>query len=409
VEVLPASFGQARLWFLDRLNPGGVAYVSDIPLRVRGPFNVAAFEQALGVVVGRHEALRTRFAAVEGEPVQVVVPELRVAVELMDLRGHGDPLAAARELAKDVAQTRFDLARGPLVRAVTAQLGADDWALLLALHHIVVDGWSLGVLLAELAEAYGARVESRPPRLAPLALQYGDYAIWQRENYRGSRQEAQLGYWRDQLRDPPRLELPADRPRPPVPSHRGGRERTVVEAPAIAALRALARSENASLFMCLLAAYGALLQRWSGQTDVLVGAPVAGRTRAELEPLIGFFVNMLVLRLDLTGRPTFRELLRRTRNVALDAYSQQDIPVERLVSELAPERRLSHNPLFETTFALQDGAATVRWPGLEISHLAIRHHTVKFDLALTCAAGCREGRESAGEVPGRIPALRPRA
>jgi amino acid adenylation domain-containing protein len=385
VDVMPTSFGQARLWFLDRLSPDSVAYVSDFPLRVRGPFDEAAFEHALGVVVDRHEALRTRFAAVEGEPVQVIVPELRIPVERMDLSGNDDPLTSARTLARQVAATRFDLARGPLVRVVAARLGADDWALLLALHHIVVDAWSAGLLLAELAEAYSARLASRPPRLPPLTLQYGDYAVWQRRHFRGARLAEQLGYWRDQLRHPPPLMLPSDRLRPSRQSHRGGREAITVEASAVTALRALAQTENASLFMCLLAAYGVLLQRWSGQADLLIGTPVAGRTRANLEPLIGFFVNMLVLRLDLSGQPTFRELLRRTRSVALDAYSQQDIPFERLVSELTPERRLSHNPLFQTTFALQTGAKADLWPGLQVSQLAVPHDSVKFDLALTCA------------------------
>jgi amino acid adenylation domain-containing protein len=385
VDVLPASFGQARLWFLDRLNPGSVAYVSDVPLRVRGPFDVAAFEHALGVVVARHEALRTWFAAVEGEPVQVVVPELRISVDRVDLSGTDDPLMAGRALAGQIATTRFDLTRGPLIRVVAARLGADDWALLLALHHIIVDAWSLGVLLAELAEAYCARMASRPPRLPQLTLQYGDYAIWQRERFRGARLAEQLDYWRNQLRDPPPLRLPTDRLRPALPSQQGGREAITIEASVVTALRALAQAENASLFMCLLAAYGVLLHRWSDQTDLLVGTPVAGRTRANLEPLIGFFVNMLVLRLDLSGQPTFRELLRRTRNVALDAYSQQDIPFERLVSELAPERRLSHNPLFETTFSLQSAAKANLWPGLEVSHLTIPHESVRFDLALTCA------------------------
>jgi amino acid adenylation domain-containing protein len=385
VDVMPTSFGQARLWFLDRLSPDSVAYVSDFPLHVLGAFDVAAFEHALGVVVARHEALRTRFAAVEGEPVQVIVPELRIPVERVDLSGSGDPLTAGRALARQVAATRFDLARGPLIRVVAARLGADDWALLLALHHIVVDAWSAGLLLAELAEAYSARTTSRPARLPPLTLQYGDYAVWQHEHFRGARLAEQLGYWRDQLRDPPPLMLPTDRLRPARPSHRGGREAGTVDAAAVTALRALAQAENASLFMCLLTAYGVLLHRWSGQTDLLVGTPVAGRTRANLEPLIGFFVNMLVLRLDLSGQPTFRELVRRTRSVALDAYSQQDIPFERLVSELTPERRLSHNPLFQTTFALQSGGKAGLWPGLEVSHLAVPHESVKFDLALTCA------------------------
>src|SRR5690348_10267646 len=251
VDVMPASFGQARPWFLERLSPESVAYVSDFPLRLRGPFDVSAFEHALGVVVARHEALRTRFAAVEGEPVQVIMPELRIPVERIDLSESDDPLTAGRMLARQIAATRFDLARGPLIRAVAARLGTDDWALLLALHHIVVDAWSAGLLLAELAEAYSARMASRPARLPSLSLQYGDYAVWQREHFRGARLAGQLGYWRDQLRDPPPLMLPADRLRPALQSHRGGREAETIEAAALNALRALAQAENASLFMCL--------------------------------------------------------------------------------------------------------------------------------------------------------------
>jgi amino acid adenylation domain-containing protein len=386
VDALPASFAQARLWFLDRLNPGSPAYVSDVPLRVRGALDPECLEDALNVVVDRHEALRTRFVAVEGEPVQVVEPSLQVTLEQVDLRGEPDPLAAAQALAEEIARTPFDLARGPLVRAVAAQLGGDDWAVLLAFHHVVVDGWSLGILFGELREAYAARLENRPPRLPHLPLQYGDYAIWQREHLRGSRLDAQLAWWRGRLRDPPTLNLPTDRPRPPLQSHRGGRHLIRIGSETAEALRELAARENASLFMCLLACYGALLRRWSGQTDILVGTPFAGRPRRELERLVGFFVNMLALRLPLDGDPTFRELLRRVRHVALDSFGHAEIPFERLVSDLARERDLSRNPLFQTTFALQPpSGGAFALPGLDVSHLPTPHETVKFELALTCA------------------------
>jgi non-ribosomal peptide synthetase component F len=384
VDVLPTSFAQARLWFLDRLNPGNTAYVSHVSLRLRGPLDVDSLDPAIGAVVDRHESLRTRFVAVDGEPVQIVEPLGRARLERVDLSHEADPLAAARTLASSVARTSFDLERGPLLRCVAARLGDDDWALILALHHIVVDGWSLGVLLSDLVRAYRACSDRRAPSLPPLALQYGDYAVWQRERFDGTRLDAEIAWWRERLRDAPSVALPTDRPRPALPSHRGGRERVMIDAAVTAALRELAQAEGASFFMCLLAAYALLLARSCDQRDLVIGTPVAGRSRPELEPLVGFFVNTLALRVKLDGAPTFRQLLRRVRQVALDAYDHQELPFERLVAALSPERHLDRNPLFQTTFALQPaGTSRLQLPGIRIEPLGATSDTVKFDLALT--------------------------
>ncbi|HEX7240318.1 MAG TPA: condensation domain-containing protein, partial [Longimicrobiaceae bacterium] len=344
---LPLSFAQRRLWLVDRLQPGSPAYNMPFALRLRGALEPALLERALAVVVRRHEALRTVFAAVDGEPAQTALEAVPAAVPVADLRGLPDAGAEALRRAEEEALRPFDLAAGPLLRSMLLRLADDEWALLFTLHHAVGDGWSMELLVREVSEAYGALMEGREPRLPHLPVQYADYAVWQRSWLTGEVLERQLGWWRERLAGaPPLLELPTDRPRPTVQGPRGGSVPLVLAPDVAAALRALARREGATPFMALLAAWQLLLGRYAGQDDVVVGTPVAGRTRVETEPLIGFFVNTLALRGDLSGGPGFREVLGRAREATLGAFGHQDVPFERLVEELAPERSLAHSPLF---------------------------------------------------------------
>jgi amino acid adenylation domain-containing protein len=347
--VAPLSFAQEQLWFLQQLEPDSAAYTLLHPMRI-DQLQPALLQAAVDFVVARHAILRTRFVTDGDTPMQQVAPACHIPVEQVNLTSEPEPVGAYRRLAAALARVCFDLEHGPLLRVVAARLADAEWVILLAIHHIVVDGWSMGVLLRDLNEAYRAALERREPQLAPLPLRYADYAARQRERLSGPRLEAMLNWWRAELGDAPTLSLPADRPRPPVASHRGAHERLFVEGTTAAALRALARTERASFFMCLLAAFGVLLSRWSGQSDLVVGAPSAGRSRAEYEPVLGLFVNTLVMRLRLDGAPTFRELLRRVRSVALGAYEHEDIPFSRLVRELAPARDPGRNPIFQVTF-----------------------------------------------------------
>ncbi len=386
---LPLSFAQQRLWFIDRLQPGSPAYNIPFALRLKGALDVGALERSLAEIVRRHETLRTRFATVDEEPVQVVDPAGPVAIPLHDL---GDLPETAREaevrrLAVEEALRPFDLAAGPLLRAVLVRAGADDHTLLFTLHHVVADGWSMQVLAREVSGLYAAFTEGRDPALPALPVQYADFAVWQRGRLSGDVLEAQLAYWRGRLADaPPLLELPVDRPRPAVQGPRGESAAFALPVETSRALRALSRREGATLFMTLLAAWQLLLSRYSGQEDVSVGSPVAGRTRLETEGLIGFFVNTLVLRTGLAGDPPFRELLGRVRETTLGAYQHQEIPFERLVEELAPERSLTHTPLFQVMFSLQNNErGELRMGALEAEPLAGGGETARFDLSLALA------------------------
>ncbi|HSL83168.1 MAG TPA: condensation domain-containing protein, partial [Thermoanaerobaculia bacterium] len=336
----PASFAQERLWFLDRLDGGGAAYVVPGALRLGGALDAAALAGALSGVAARHEALRTRFEEEDGGPVQIVEPPAPVPFPVVELAGLPEARrpAALRRLAHRWAGEPFDLRRGALLRALLVRLGPADHALLLAVHHIVFDGWSLGVLLRELSELYGAgRGDAGPGEAAlpELPVQYADFAAWQRAWLTGPVLEEQLAYWRERLAGAPEvLALPADRSRPADRSGRGGRLEVRFGPELAGALRGLARERGATLFMVLLAGFQALLGRLAGTADVPVGTPVAGRSRWEVEGLIGFFVNTLVLRGDLAGDPAFGELVARTRETALEAWARQDLPFERLVAEL---------------------------------------------------------------------------
>ena len=354
----PLSFAQERMWFLHMLDPGSTAYTLCYAARL-GALDPAAFEDALNTVIARHEVLRTSFSTVDGQPTQQVRAALRITVGRVDATDRRDPLAAAREQAELLAQTPFDLTRDPLVRSVLVRVSDRSWVALMAFHHIILDAWSIGRLMTELMAAYQAVRAGAAPALAPLALQYGDYAAWQRNQVSGGRLDRLLTWWREELRDAAPLLLPTDRPRPAVRRDRGAEHTFRVDDSVAQALRALARTEHATLFMCLLAAYAILLSRWSGQDEASVGTPVEGRTRTEFEPLIGLFLNTVVLRVRLAGIPDFRTLLRLVRQITLDAHTHRELPFERLVQELVPQRQLGQTPLFQTMFQLQMPTSSV--------------------------------------------------
>ncbi|MGD2115799.1 MAG: amino acid adenylation domain-containing protein, partial [Acidobacteriota bacterium] len=410
---LPLSFAQQRLWFIDQLEPGSPVYNIPVSVRLEGPLEVAVLARSLDAVIRRHEALRTVFVAEGGEPRQVVLPPADLGLPVVDLGGLPE---AGREremerLGEEEAARPFDLERGPMLRASVVRLGSpgdrgpEDHAVLLTMHHIASDGWSMGILMRELRalyRAFGAATGSDAPSpLAELPVQYGDYAVWQRSWLRGEVLEREIGYWREQLAGlPPVLELPADRPRPAVQSSRGAFRPLSLSPEVSDGLRASARSERATLFMVLLAGFQALLGRISGQEDLAVGTPIAGRNHLEIEGLIGFFVNTLVLRGDLSGEPSFRELVGRVREASLAAHLHQDVPFEKLVEELEPERSLSYTPLFQVMFmvveeerqaGLSDELRPRRSPGAGTT-------TAKFDLTLSLAD--RAGGLSGGVVYG---------
>ncbi|HEX2077990.1 MAG TPA: amino acid adenylation domain-containing protein [Longimicrobium sp.] len=377
---LPLSFAQQRLWFLDQFEPGTALYNVPSALRLSGALDVAALERAVGEVVRRHEALRTTFAANGDEPVQVIAPagDLPLAVEPVD----GEEGARAR--VREESFRPFDLARGPLFRAFLFRIAEDDHVLLVVMHHAVSDGWSLGVLYRELAALYDAFHRGEEPALPPLAVQYADYAVWQREHLAGGEMERQLAWWKERLAGAPALlELPTDRPRAAGLGHDGASEHVVLPPELSEAIHAVARREGATLFMTLLAAYQVLLARCSGQDDVVVGSPIAGRNAAETDGLIGFFVNTLALRTDLSGDPTFRELLQRVRETTLEAYARQDLPFEKLVEEVQPERSLTHAPIYQAFFnLLNDGDATLRLPQVRADRFGVGGAAAKDDLSL---------------------------
>jgi amino acid adenylation domain-containing protein len=383
---LPLSFAQQRLWFLDQLVPGNPFYNVDTTMRLHLALDTEALEHSLDEVVRRHEALRTTFRVSDGQPVQVIAPALKLDVPVVNLCHLPDSTreAEAAHLAQLEAQRPFDLSEGPLIRASLLKLGEQDYLLLLTMHHIVTDGWSMGVLFEELGALYETYSAGRESRLPELPLQYADFAVWQRGWLRGEVLEQQLGYWKQQLADIPALQLPTDRVRPAISTYRGARVPLSFPATLTAELKELSRREGVTLFMTLLAAFKALLYRYTGQTDVVVGTPVAGRDRLELERLIGFFVNTLVLRTDVSGDPDFKHLLARIREVCLGAYAHQEAPFERLVEELQPERDLSRNPLFQVTFQLFNSLDT-KAQAAEASEYALQveRGTAIFDLAFT--------------------------
>ncbi|MBD2041488.1 non-ribosomal peptide synthetase [Microcoleus sp. FACHB-672] len=388
VFVFPASFAQQRLWFLHRLVPGNPFYNVGCALRLTGTLNLAALEETFNEIVRRHETLRTTFIAIEGQPMQAIAPCLKVSIAIAHLQHlpAAERATAARRRVKAEFERPFNLKAGPLIRVTLLQMDAAESLLLLNLHHIVADGWSMGVLIREIGVLYPAFAAknaklSNSPALPELPIQYADFAEWQREWLRDSVQETQLAYWRQQLEGIEMLNLPTDRPRPAVPTYRGAKQLWVLPPALSEALEALSSRQGVTLFITLLAAFQTLLYRYTGAEDIAIGSPIAGRNRSEIESLIGFFVNSLVLRTNLSGNPTFLELLSRVKEVALGAYAHQDLPFEKLVEELHPERDLSRNPLFQIAFSLQNTPVeTLELPGLTLKLFEFDPGTAKLDL-----------------------------
>ncbi|MFT3803347.1 MAG: amino acid adenylation domain-containing protein [Burkholderiaceae bacterium] len=390
----PLSFSQERLWFLHRLAPDSAFYNLQIDLPLHGAIDEAVLRRTLTEIVRRHEILRTSFDDVDGEPMQFVQarPDLPlITVDLRELPLESRDEAAGRRAAED-ARRPFDLACGPLVRATLVRLADDVRVLYLTLHHIVTDGWSMDLLTQEIAVLYDALAQDRPSPLPELPIQYADFAIWQRQTLTDEQLAGQLAYWRTQLAGHGVLELPTDHPRPAFPSYRGGFQSTATPPAVADALRRLCRNEGATLFMGLLAAFQCLLMRYTGQDDIIVGTPIANRTRAEVQPLIGFFVNTLVMRSRVQGGDSLRGFLRQVRETALAAYAHQDLPFERLVEELQPQRDPSRNPLFQVMFVLQNSigqrSGAVPAPSYQASpagHGGVSYGNSKFDLTLYLA------------------------
>ncbi|MBV9690643.1 MAG: amino acid adenylation domain-containing protein, partial [Ktedonobacteraceae bacterium] len=387
-QDLPLSFAQRRLWFLDQLEPDNIAYLVPSALRVQGVVHSQALEQSLQEVIRRHEILRTTFEEHDGEPVQVIHPlayAMAYQLPVIDLQALSQPerMWQTERLAQQEQQRPIDLAHGPLLRSWLLRLASEEHVLLLTQHHIITDAWSSTILRRELEEIYRAFVDGLPCPLAPLPIQYADYALWQRDWLQGEILQAQLDYWKGQLAALTPLELPTDRPRPHLQSGRGATRSLLLPQKLLLELKALSQQEGVTLFMTLLAAFQVLLARYSGQQDISVGIPIANRRHAEVEGLIGFFANTLVLRSNLTGNPSFREVLARVRDVALSAYTHQDVPFEKLVEELQPERNISRSPLFQVMFILQRAVSVPeKLQGLKSDAFHLENATAKFDLTL---------------------------
>ena len=385
----PLSFAQERLWFLDQLTPGLAAYNIPVAVHIKGPLRVEALSQSLDAIVRRHESLRTTFSILDDQPVQVIAPPFPLPLALSDLR----PLApGAREheaarLTTQEAEQPFDLARGPLLRAHLLQLDDQEFRLLLTMHHVVSDGWSMGLLYREMAHLYHAFASGKPAPLGELAVQYADFAAWQRAWLEEEAQQGHLAYWKQQLGDAPvSLNLPTDWPRPEVQTFAGAVESLVLPVSLTTALKSLSARGDVTLFMTLLAAWQTLLWRYTGQDDICVGTFIAGRNHAEIEGLIGFFINNLALRTNLAGNPRFMQLLERVRKVTLDAYAHQDVPFERILQELGWKHNPQITPLFQVMLILQN----MPEPLLEIPGLVIREDgewstRANFDLSLWVA------------------------
>ncbi|PSB59548.1 non-ribosomal peptide synthetase [Chamaesiphon polymorphus] len=387
-RLLPLSFAQQRLWFLQQLDPQSTAYHIPIALRLQGNLDVNALQQSLQAIVQRHESLRTNFALdSSGQPYQSMRSTVTVPLPTIDVRHLGAaPAAAIAAATSSVNDTIFDLTTDLLLRAQLLQLGADEYLLLFCIHHISADGWSMGIIIRELVALYTAAIEGQAASLPELAIQYADFAHWQRQLLTGDLRQQQLAYWQQQLANLTPLELPTDRPRPAVQTTSGATQEFALSAELSRSLVKLSQQTGTTLFMTLLAAFQILLSRYSGQMDIAVGSPIANRNREEIEHLIGFFVNTLVLRTDLSGSPTFRELANRVRQTTLAAYEHQDLPFEIIVEALQPDRDLSHSPLFQVMFVLQNAPTSeLKLPGLNLSAVATPTTIAKFDLTLAIA------------------------
>jgi amino acid adenylation domain-containing protein len=383
---LPLSFAQARLWLLEQLNPGSDIYNMPALVRLVGELNVEALEQSINEIIRRHEVLRTTFCLVDGQPLQIITPDVQLKISVVDLRElpKVQQEAEIEHLSIKEFQLAFDFNQAPLLRCTLLQLGEQEYILLFTIHHIVFDGWSQGVLIREIAALYAAFAVGEPSPLPTLPIQYVDFAVWQRLHLQGQRRETLLSYWKQQLANLSVLQLPTTRPGAEVKTNRGASHSFVIPATISQQLQQLSRQAGVTLFMTLLASFKILLQRYSNQDNIVVGTDVANRNQAEIEQLIGFFVNLLVLRTDLSGNPTFLELLQRVRTQTLAAYAHQDLPFDELVRALQPERHLSNTvPLFQVLFVLQNTPnSALELPQLTLDLLETEARNARFDLAL---------------------------
>ncbi|HZT02985.1 MAG TPA: condensation domain-containing protein, partial [Steroidobacteraceae bacterium] len=396
---LPASWAQERLWFIDQLERGSTAYNIPVVARLYGDLDTTALRRALDDLMHRHEVLRTTLVEEDGSPKQEIAPERSFDLKAADL-SHYDLARREREVASqrvEEADAEFDLQTGPLIRGRLLRLSATEHVLMITVHHVAADGWSLGVLLKELGQLYTARVERRHDPLPALSIQYADYAIWQRERFRGVLLEEELAYWRSHLLGaPPQLELPTDRQRPAKQRYRGGNVAISLDPQLTADLKDLARRHGLTLFMALYAGWTLLLSRLSGQEDLVVGTPVANRQRTEVEGLIGFFVNTLAIRVGIRPEAPLREFLSHVRQATLEAYNHQDVPFERIVADLQPERSLSRNPIFQIMFALQNApSGALQMRGLDVVLEEGQDEPAIFDLFMSL-------EERAGGVVGSL-------
>ena len=385
VLLFPTSSAQQRLWFLDQLVPGSASYNVDNAIRLSfPPEELDLLERSLNEIVRRHESLRTTFRAVNGEPVQAIAPPSRVRLRVLDLRqvDEMEREQTAERLAAEEARGPFDLRTGPLMRTTLLRMGDEEYIFLLTLHHIVADGWSLNIFWDELEQLWTAYAQGRQSPLPALPIQYADFAVWQRDWLQSEAAAAHLSYWSKQLSGLPQLRLPTDHSRPATQTSEGARQKVEISSELYQKLKQLSGAEGVTLFMALLAAFKAMLHRYTGQDEIVVGVPAAGRNRPEIEGLIGFFVNSLVLRTDFSGDTTFRSLLARVREVALEAYAHQDLPFERLVKELQPERDMGRNPLFQVSLQLFSGTGPHRGTNEDSELLEVEKGTANIDLAL---------------------------
>ena len=382
----PLSFAQQRLWFLDHLMPGNPVYHVPVSFRLSGPLSRPALECAFNTVLERHEVLRTTLVDTGMGPEQVIEPAAPVVPRVFDLTTWPADTRESRiaEILADENRAPFDLARGPLWRLAVIAERADEHVIACTLHHVVFDGGSVGVLIGEIGATYHAHVSGLPVVLPPLPVQYADYAAWQRASLTGDVLDRQLGYWRERLDDAPVLALPVDRPRPAVQTFAGASEHLALDPALSAALRRFASGSNATLFMVLLAAFRLAMARETGQRDIVIGSPIANRSRRELEPLIGFFVNTLALRSEIDTRSSFRELAASERQLVGGALAHQDVPFDKLVDVLRPERDLGQHPLVQVTFSLDPGSTgPLNLPGLALTPLDPPVATTKFDLTVS--------------------------
>jgi hypothetical protein len=400
MQSFPLSFAQERLWFLDQLVPGSHLYNLPKAVQLTGPLNIGALEQAISEISRRHEILRTTYSLAGGRTIQVIGPQAPVCLPVAGLEDLPEASRApvAGRLGKQESQRPFDLGKGPVLRGTLLRVGMDNHILLVTLHHIAGDGLSLSILVLELALLYQSYSRGEPSSLEELAIQYADFAVWQRERMKGDILETHMAYWKRQFARPvPRLLLPTDHPRLPVQTHRGDTKFFHIPATIARSLSAVGRQKGATLFMTLLAAFKTLLYRYSGQDDIIVGSPISNRHRVETERLIGCLINTLALRTDMSGHPTFNELLGRVRETTRGAYAHQDLPFDKLVQELQPERRLSPTPLFQVWFVLDHVPTytqeSMAFAGLNFNEVYSAAPAAQFDLTLSM---CELGQELIG-------------